>query len=137
MSLLCNQFPGVKTDLGQQLIIHTDTHYHINTRTIKSSRFVLLKDAMEKSPKSSSSPSSISSSRLWRPAAQRNLRNQWANLSSFKHKWASLSSSARSHATSLVNSSLNLRYPPFYSIFNQIPTFIFIFLCFVPCYLGT
>ncbi|XP_017241613.1 uncharacterized protein LOC108214242 isoform X3 [Daucus carota subsp. sativus] len=60
---------------------------------------------MEKTP-----TCSPSSSRLWRPAAQRNLRNQWANLSSYKHKWASLSSSARSHATSLVNSSLSLRY---------------------------
>lgn len=60
---------------------------------------------MEKSPRSSPSVS-----RLWRPAAQRNLRNQWANLTSYKHKWASLSSSARSHATSLVNSSLSLRY---------------------------
>ncbi|KAL8134845.1 uncharacterized protein LOC141713098 [Apium graveolens] len=65
---------------------------------------------MEKSPSSSSSSSSSSNSRLWRPAAQRNLRNQWAFLSSFLHKWASLSSSARSHATSLVNSSLSLRY---------------------------
>lgn len=60
---------------------------------------------MEKRP--SNSPSV---SRLWRPAAQRNLRNQWANLSSYKNKWASLSSSARLHATSLVNSSLSLRY---------------------------
>ncbi|KAK1394049.1 Cyclin-dependent kinase 2-interacting protein [Heracleum sosnowskyi] len=53
---------------------------------------------------------SPSPSRLWRPAAQRNLRNQWANLSSYKHKWLTLSSSARSHATSLVNSSLNQRF---------------------------
>ncbi|KAL1825002.1 hypothetical protein ACET3Z_011780 [Daucus carota] len=60
---------------------------------------------MEKTP-----TCSPSASRLWRPAAQRNLRNQWANLSSYSHKWASLSSSARSHATSLVNSSLSLRY---------------------------
>ncbi|KAF5195609.1 hypothetical protein FRX31_014808 [Thalictrum thalictroides] len=58
----------------------------------------------------SSSPSP--SSRLWRPAAQRNLRNQWMKLVSHKQKWVSASSSGRSHATSLVNAHLSERYVP-------------------------
>ncbi|KAK6920965.1 hypothetical protein RJ641_014643 [Dillenia turbinata] len=35
--------------------------------------------------------------RLWRPAAQRNLRNQWSKLVSLKNQWVSVSSSGRSH----------------------------------------
>lgn len=50
--------------------------------------------------------------RQWKPAAQRNLRNQWSKLASFKHQWVSLSSSARSHATSIVNAYLSQRYMP-------------------------
>ncbi|KAL5721432.1 hypothetical protein ACHQM5_005081 [Ranunculus cassubicifolius] len=58
-------------------------------------------------------PSSSSTlSRLWRPAAQRNLRNQWMKLVSHKQKWISASSAARSHATSLVNAYLSQRYLP-------------------------
>lgn len=48
--------------------------------------------------------------RLWRPQAQRNLRNQWSKLSSLRHDWMSSSSAGRSHATSLVNSYLSYRY---------------------------
>uniref|UniRef100_A0A7C9EAL1 Uncharacterized protein n=1 Tax=Opuntia streptacantha TaxID=393608 RepID=A0A7C9EAL1_OPUST len=48
--------------------------------------------------------------RLWRPQAQRNLRNQWSKLSSLRHDWLSSSSAGRSHATSLVNSYLSHRY---------------------------
>ncbi|XP_042483990.1 uncharacterized protein LOC122064345 [Macadamia integrifolia] len=59
------------------------------------------------------SPSlSPSVTRLWRPAAQRNLRNQWSKLLSFKQQWVSASSSGRSHATSLVNAYLSQRYMP-------------------------
>lgn len=53
-------------------------------------------------------PSTVT--RLWRPAAQRNLRNQWSNLASYRQKWVSLSSTARSHAISLVNACLSQRY---------------------------
>ncbi|VVB13656.1 unnamed protein product [Arabis nemorensis] len=53
----------------------------------------------------SSSPASLSSSmRLWRPAAQRNLRNQWSKLSTCRQQWIAACSSGRSHATSVVNS---------------------------------
>lgn len=50
--------------------------------------------------------------RLWRPAAQRNLRNQWSKLASCRKQWVSSSSSGRSHATSLVNAYLSQRYMP-------------------------
>ncbi|XP_052183966.1 uncharacterized protein LOC127795994 isoform X2 [Diospyros lotus] len=53
-------------------------------------------------------PSSVI--RLWRPAAQRNIRNQWSKLASYRQQWSSASSSARSHATSTVNSYLSQRY---------------------------
>ncbi|KAK9669159.1 hypothetical protein RND81_13G112300 [Saponaria officinalis] len=48
--------------------------------------------------------------RQWRPNAQRNLRNQWSKLSALRNQWSSSSSSARSHATSLVNTFLSSRY---------------------------
>ncbi|KAK7265850.1 hypothetical protein RJT34_33474 [Clitoria ternatea] len=61
-----------------------------------------------------SSPSPFPSSvlRLWRQAAQRNLRNRWSQFASHRDRWSSLSSAARSHATALVNSHLSLRYLP-------------------------
>lgn len=55
-----------------------------------------------------SSPSSVS--RLWRPAAQRNMKNQWSRLNSLRQEWVSSSSTARSHATSIVNAYLSQRY---------------------------
>ncbi|KAM1530315.1 hypothetical protein ACFX1Q_020354 [Malus domestica] len=69
----------------------------------------------EKSQKWSLAPNSdlttvtsliAATSRKWRPAAQRNLRNQWPKLASHKQQWASSSSATRSHATSLVNAPL-------------------------------
>ncbi|RWR77251.1 hypothetical protein CKAN_00573000 [Cinnamomum micranthum f. kanehirae] len=64
-------------------------------------------------PCSSSSPSpSSSATRLWKPAAQRNLRNQWSKYLSQKDRWISASSNGRSHATSLVNAYLSQRYMP-------------------------
>ncbi|GAB4860863.1 hypothetical protein Ancab_036023 [Ancistrocladus abbreviatus] len=61
---------------------------------------------------SSSSPqlSQHSILRLWKPAAQRNLRNQWSKLAAYRQEWTSLSSAGRSHATSLVNSYLSQKY---------------------------
>ncbi|TKY55042.1 hypothetical protein E2542_SST19456 [Spatholobus suberectus] len=59
-----------------------------------------------------SSPLPPSVLRLWRPASQRNLRNQWSQLASCKNRWSSVSSTGRSHATSLVNSHLSQRYMP-------------------------
>ncbi|TXG49296.1 hypothetical protein EZV62_025171 [Acer yangbiense] len=61
-------------------------------------------------PSPAAPPSSVL--RLWRPAAQRNMRNQWSKLASYRQQWASAFSSARSHATSLVNSYLSQRYMP-------------------------
>ncbi|CAN6585078.1 unnamed protein product [Malus baccata var. baccata] len=58
------------------------------------------------------SPLTTSAARQWRPAAQRNLRNQWSKLVSHRQQWASSSSAARSHATSLVNAFLCLKYMP-------------------------
>ncbi|XP_038880947.1 uncharacterized protein LOC120072617 isoform X1 [Benincasa hispida] len=59
-----------------------------------------------------SSPLLPSITRLWRPSAQRNIRNQWSKLSSLKQQWASSSSSGRSHATSIVNAYLSEKYMP-------------------------
>ncbi|CAA3016346.1 uncharacterized protein LOC111402362 isoform X2 [Olea europaea var. sylvestris] len=65
-------------------------------------------------PQQSSSPSSApapsSAIRLWKPAAQRNVRNQWSKLLALFQDWCSSSSSARSHAISLVNSFLSQKY---------------------------
>ncbi|KAK4749618.1 hypothetical protein SAY87_027067 [Trapa incisa] len=57
-------------------------------------------------------PLSPAEARLWRPPAQRNLRNQWSKLASCRQQWASSSSGGRSHATSLVNAYLSQRYMP-------------------------
>ncbi|RDX89370.1 hypothetical protein CR513_28917, partial [Mucuna pruriens] len=59
-----------------------------------------------------SSPLPPSVLRLWRPAAQRNLRNRWSHLASCRDRWCSVSSAGRSHATALVNSHLYQRYMP-------------------------
>ncbi|KAK9996216.1 hypothetical protein SO802_020902 [Lithocarpus litseifolius] len=56
------------------------------------------------------SPMPPSLTRLWRPAAQRNLRNRWSKLVSCRKQWVSSSSSGKSHATSLVNAHLSQRY---------------------------
>ncbi|KAL8466836.1 hypothetical protein ACS0TY_035776 [Phlomoides rotata] len=48
--------------------------------------------------------------RLWRPHAQRNLRNQWSKLNSLRHDWCSAASEGRSHATTIVNSYLSQKY---------------------------
>lgn len=56
------------------------------------------------------SPSPASSVRLWRPAAQRNLRNQWLKLSTCRKQWIAACSVGMSHANSLVNSYLSQTY---------------------------
>nr|XP_009792448.1 PREDICTED: uncharacterized protein LOC104239500 isoform X3 [Nicotiana sylvestris] len=61
-------------------------------------------------PTTPSTPLSAQDIRRWRPAAQRNLRNQWSKLAALRTKWFSLSSTARSYATSVVNSHLSQRY---------------------------
>ena len=76
-------------------------------------------------PKSSSSSpfSAVVNIRLWRPAAQRNLRNQWSKLASLWQDWQSCSSATRSQATTLVNSYLSQKYskkPTFINILNNI-----------------
>ncbi|EEF47775.1 uncharacterized protein LOC8284444 isoform X1 [Ricinus communis] len=69
------------------------------------------------------SPLPTSVTRLWRPAAQRNLRNQWSKLASCRSEWFSCSSAARSHATSLVNAFLSQKYVPSMElgILNEMP----------------
>ncbi|MCL7047483.1 hypothetical protein MKW94_005708 [Papaver nudicaule] len=69
-------------------------------------------DVTEPSLQTSKSTPSPSVIRLWRPSAQRNLRNQWSKLVPLKEKWSSASSSGRTHATNLVNSYLSRRYMP-------------------------
>ncbi|ESR53961.1 hypothetical protein CICLE_v10020839mg [Citrus x clementina] len=59
-----------------------------------------------------SAPPPASVLRLWRPAAQRNVRNQWSKMASYRQQWNLATSSGRSHATSLVNSYLSQRYLP-------------------------
>ncbi|KAL0403858.1 UNVERIFIED_CONTAM: hypothetical protein Sradi_2026600 [Sesamum radiatum] len=58
----------------------------------------------------STPPPSSAAARLWRPAAQRNLRNQWSYLNSLRQDWRSTASAARSHATAIVNSYLSQKY---------------------------
>ncbi|KAL8053692.1 hypothetical protein ABFX02_05G089500 [Erythranthe guttata] len=58
----------------------------------------------------STPPSSSSAVRLWRPNAQRNVRNQWSKLNRLRHDWRSAASAARSHATNIVNSYLSQKY---------------------------
>ncbi|KAI3418071.1 uncharacterized protein J3R85_013922 [Psidium guajava] len=65
-----------------------------------------------RSPPPVVSPLPSSAARLWRPAAQRNLRNQWSKMASSRQQWVSASSAGRSHATSLVNAHLSHRYVP-------------------------
>ncbi|KAF2937972.1 uncharacterized protein [Oryza sativa Japonica Group] len=62
-------------------------------------------------PSSSPSPSPASL-RQWRPAAQRNLRNQWSRLLAAKARWLSAAADGRSHASALVNAHLSRRYMP-------------------------
>lgn len=56
------------------------------------------------------SPSSPAGPRLWRPAAQRNVRNSWSFIARHVAAWAFASSHGLSAATSLVNSLLSERY---------------------------
>ncbi|KAI6690734.1 hypothetical protein NL676_027562 [Syzygium grande] len=65
-----------------------------------------------RTPPPAVSPLPAPAARLWRPAAQRNLRNQWSKLASCRQRWVSASSAGRSHATSLVNAHLSQRYVP-------------------------
>lgn len=60
--------------------------------------------------KDPATPPSSQNLRQWRPAAQRNLKNQWLKLASLWKDWLSSSPTARSHAASLVNSYLSQRY---------------------------
>uniref|UniRef100_A0ACD5UM42 Uncharacterized protein n=1 Tax=Avena sativa TaxID=4498 RepID=A0ACD5UM42_AVESA len=55
------------------------------------------------------SPSSL---RQWRPAAQRNLRNQWSRLLAAKARWLAADDAGRSHASALVNAHLSRSYMP-------------------------
>ncbi|KAI0525157.1 hypothetical protein KFK09_004549 [Dendrobium nobile] len=64
------------------------------------------------SPNCISPPLSSCSSRLWRPAAQRNIKNQWSKLLMSKDRWVSATSEGRLHATELVNTYLKRRYLP-------------------------
>ncbi|CAM0871967.1 unnamed protein product [Alopecurus aequalis] len=66
-------------------------------------------------PPDSSSPSptpSPSSLRQWRPAAQRNLRNQWSRLLAGKKRWLAADTVGRSHAAAIVNAHLSRSYMP-------------------------
>ena len=77
------------------------------------------------------SPMPPSLTRLWRPAAQRNLRNQWSKLVSCRKQWVSSSSSGKSHATSLVNAHLSQRYLSYtFSFLFFFWVFFFVCSCF-------
>ncbi|KAH7315431.1 hypothetical protein KP509_21G049200 [Ceratopteris richardii] len=56
------------------------------------------------------SPSSPAGPRLWRPAAQRNLRNSWSSICMHISSWSTSSSHALSSASALVNALLSRRY---------------------------
>ncbi|WVZ55978.1 hypothetical protein U9M48_006571 [Paspalum notatum var. saurae] len=63
-------------------------------------------------PTTASPSPSPSSLRLWRSAAQRNLRNQWSHLRTAKDKWLAAAADGRSHASALVNAHLSRRDMP-------------------------
>ncbi|CAK9147979.1 unnamed protein product [Ilex paraguariensis] len=95
----------------EETLVSTPPRFHSLSSPFSSSTEVSEPDYTKPSPKSSAAkapPPSVT--RLWRPAAQRNLRNQWSNLASYRQKWNSSSSIARSHVTSLVNAFLSQRY---------------------------
>ncbi|KAJ8563188.1 hypothetical protein K7X08_031640 [Anisodus acutangulus] len=69
-----------------------------------------LQSPAAKSPAPPTTPLSAQDIRRWRPTAQRNLRNQWSKLAALRTQWLSLSSTARSYATYVVNSYLSQRY---------------------------
>ncbi|GAB2264329.1 hypothetical protein Droror1_Dr00026463 [Drosera rotundifolia] len=49
--------------------------------------------------------------RQWRPAAQRNIRNQWSRLAAAcRHDWGNCSGEGRGQASGLVNSLLSQKY---------------------------
>lgn len=48
--------------------------------------------------------------RLWRPAAQRSVRNAWGYIQGQQAAWCTASANARSAATNLVNAYLSQRY---------------------------
>ncbi|XP_078430209.1 uncharacterized protein LOC144702161 isoform X2 [Wolffia australiana] len=72
----------------------------------------------EETPVASKGTISVSGSqspwtaRLWRPAAQRNMRNQWSRLLSCRMRWVAASLEGRSISTALVNAHLTRRYMP-------------------------
>ncbi|XP_047070924.1 uncharacterized protein LOC124679158 [Lolium rigidum] len=63
-------------------------------------------------PSPSSPTPSPSSLRQWRPAAQRNLRNQWSRMLAAKARWLAAAADGRSHASALVNAHLSRSYMP-------------------------
>ncbi|KDP31329.1 hypothetical protein JCGZ_11705 [Jatropha curcas] len=88
----------METPKRTNAIISTTTSFSSNSQISK--------------PNCISSPLPPSVTRLWRPAAQRNLRNQWAKLASYRPQWESSSSTGRTCATSLVNAYLSQKYLP-------------------------
>jgi len=62
-------------------------------------------------PAASQSPSP-SSLRLWRSAAQRNVRNQWSHIHAAKEQWLSAAFDGRSHTSNLVNAHISRRGMP-------------------------
>ncbi|KAH9300461.1 hypothetical protein KI387_012044, partial [Taxus chinensis] len=65
---------------------------------------------MEGSPRPDAQ--SPAGTRLWRPAAQRNLRNAWSKIVGQQAAWTSASSKSLKVASSLVNAHLSSRYIP-------------------------
>ncbi|XP_073270769.1 uncharacterized protein [Primulina huaijiensis] len=65
---------------------------------------------ISRNPEPATAPASSSAARLWRPVAQRNIRNQWSKLASFRRDWSSAAAAGRSHATFIVNSYLSQKY---------------------------
>ncbi|KAG0625861.1 hypothetical protein M758_2G085100 [Ceratodon purpureus] len=56
------------------------------------------------------SPGSAGAARLWRPAAQRHVRNAWAAMHAERAAWASASAASFQTASALVNLSLSRRF---------------------------
>ncbi|KAK3147997.1 hypothetical protein QOZ80_3BG0289340 [Eleusine coracana subsp. coracana] len=65
-----------------------------------------------RNPTAASPSPSPSSLRLWRPAAQRNLRNQWSRLVKAKDDWLAAADEGLSHATALANAHNLFRFMP-------------------------
>lgn len=105
----CRHGPGPKTFTWRPMARYESAASSSSKKEKKKKMETPLKSEVPIPQNPNPNSPSRSPLRLWRPAAQKNIRNQWSKLHSAKDRWFSASSAARSHATSLVNAHLSQR----------------------------